>query len=289
MSLVLLALGQVVEPRVVECGRGGDAHLRAQLEHSVEQVQADLVDLGQNNAEILGSKNGEVGLVLGELGYAGPRTLRRGAHEPEDLLKLVLVCGAGEKRASRVHLGHDAACRPDVDACAIGPASQQDIGGTIPQGDNFVGEGVDRDTESTGETKISQLELTAVVDQKVLGLQITVKDAVVVAEGNTAKQLVHEGFDGGRVQGASITAGVHVSFEILVHELEDEHELVLGVDNIVEKDNVLVLQLLHKGDFTDGGGGGALFRIEVDFLESHELAGLAVAALEDLETSVSGG
>jgi hypothetical protein len=64
--------------------------------------------------------------------------------------------------------------------------------------------------------------------------------------------------------------------------LEDEHELVLGVDNIVEGDNVLVLELLHERDFADGGGGRALFRVEVDFFEGDEFAGLPISTFKDL-------
>lgn len=108
------------------------------------------------------------------------------------------------------------------------------------------------------------------------------QDAVVVAEGNAAHQLVHEGLDGGGVEGAAVAARVHVALQVLVHELKDEHQLVLGVDDVVQQDNVLVAQLLHKGDFADGRRGRALLRVEVDLLEGDELAGLAVAALEDL-------
>jgi len=109
-----------------------------------------------------------------------------------------------------------------------------------------------------------------------------VQDAVVVAKGYSAQQLVHERLDGGGIQGATVATGIHVPLEVLVHELKDEHELVLGVDDIVEQDNVLVLQLLHEGYLADGGGGRALFRVEVDFLEGDIFARLAVAALEDL-------
>lgn len=41
-------------------------------------------------------------------------------------------------------------------------------------------------------------------------------------------------------------------------------------------------QLLHKGNFTDGGRGCALLRVEVNLLERDQLTRLAVAALEDL-------
>ena len=76
--------------------------------------------------------------------------------------------------------------------------------------------------------------------------------AVLVAEGDAAQELVHEGLDGEGVELATFAAGVHVFFEIAVHELEDEHEFVLSVDDIVERHNVFVLEFLHKGYLTNG-------------------------------------
>ena len=108
------------------------------------------------------------------------------------------------------------------------------------------------------------------------------EDSIVVAESDTAEQLVHEGLDGDGIEHATLAPGVHVFLQVLVHELEDQHELVLGVDDIVEADYVLVLKLLHKRNLTDGSAGGTLFGIEVDLLESNKLARLAVAAFEDL-------
>jgi hypothetical protein len=63
---------------------------------------------------------------------------------------------------------------------------------------------------------------------------------------------------------------------------KDEHKLVLGVDHVVQSDNVLVLQFLHERDFTNGGRRRAFFRVEVDFLESNEFASLTVPPLEYL-------
>jgi hypothetical protein len=54
------------------------------------------------------------------------------------------------------------------------------------------------------------------------------------------------------------------------------------VDDIVEGDYVLVLQLLHQGDFTDGGAGCPLFGIEVDFFEGYKFTRLPVASFENL-------
>lgn len=197
-------------------------------------------------------------------------------------MHLILVGCAGEEGSARVHLGHDASGGPNIDARVVGPAAKQNIGRTVPQGDDFVGKGINRDAKGTGKTEVGQLQLAAVVDEQVLGLEIAVEDAGLVAESNALEQLVHEGLDGGWVEGTAVTARVHVALEVLVHELKDEHELVLGVDDIVQQDNVLVAQLLHERNLADGRRGRALLRVEVDLLEGDEFARLAVAALEYL-------
>ena len=48
--------------------------------------------------------------------------------------------------------------------------------------------GADGDAEGAGKTKVSKLEHAAAVDQQVLGLEIPVKNAVGVAEGNTLQE-----------------------------------------------------------------------------------------------------
>ena len=98
---------------------------------------------------------------------------------------MVLVCGAGEEGPAGVHFCHYAPCRPDVDASIVGAGAEEYVGGTVPEGYDFVGEGVDGDAKGAGETKVGEFELTFVVDQEVLRFEVAVKDAVVVAEGDT--------------------------------------------------------------------------------------------------------
>jgi hypothetical protein len=50
-----------------------------------------------------------------------------------------------------------------------------------------------------------------------------------------------------------------------------------------------MLEFFHQRDLADGGGGSAFFGVEVDFLQGDELAGLAVAAFEDLFSRVRDG
>ena len=261
---------------------GTDAHLGPQLQHLAQQVQPQCIHLRQDRVQALRRKVVEVRLVLGKLADTGPGALRRRAHEAEDLLQLIVVGRAGEQRPAGVHLRHDAAGGPDVDAGIVGAGAEQDVRGAVPQRDDLVGEGIDGDAKRPRQPEIRKLELALGVDEQVLRLQVAVQDAVVVAEGDATQQLLHEGLDGDVVELAAVAAGVHVLFQVFVHVLEDEHEFVLGVDDVVEGNDVFVFEFFHQGDLADGGRGGAFFGVEVDFFEGDELAGLAVAAFEDL-------
>jgi len=212
---------------------GTDPQLGAELQHSLQQIDTAWIDLREDLTEILGSVHLEVLLVFGELRDSGPGALRGRAHDAEDAHQLVFVGSAGEERAAAVHLGHDATSGPDVDAGVVGAGTEEDVWGAVPQRHDFVGEGVDGDAEGAGETEVCQLELAFVVDEKVLRLQIAVQDPVGMAEVNALQELVHERFNGDRRQGSSLALCVHVLLQILVHIFENQHELVLGVDDIV--------------------------------------------------------
>ena len=56
------------------------------------------------------------------------------------------------------------------------------------------------------------------------------------------------------------------------------------MNDVVQQDDVLVLELLHKRDLADGRRRGALLRIEVDLLQRYQLARLAVTAFEHLHS-----
>jgi len=53
-------------------------------------------------------------------------------HLPEDFEDLVNLRVAWEERFPRAHLGEDAADRPHVDAGGVLPATQQNLGRSVP-------------------------------------------------------------------------------------------------------------------------------------------------------------
>ena len=97
------------------------------------------------------------------------------------------------------------------------------------------------------------------------------EDSVFVAEGCALQKLVHEAAHGCRVKSATFAMRIHVLLEIPVAVLEDENQLGLGVDNVIEPDNVDVLQLLHQRDLTDGGRRGSFLGVEMNLFEGNNL------------------
>jgi hypothetical protein len=71
-GVLVLPLRQVVKPGMLQGSGCRDAHFWAELEHAAEEVEADLVNLWEDEAQVLRCVDGKVALVLGQLGDAGP-------------------------------------------------------------------------------------------------------------------------------------------------------------------------------------------------------------------------
>lgn len=163
-----------------------------------------------------------------------------------------------------------------------------------------MGVGAQGYTKGTGQTKVGQLQVTLLVDQQVLRLEVAVQDAMGVAEADAMAELIHELLDdlgaqaqvcelvtGARGQSAASTAirhrqSLHVLLEVEIEEFADEIELVtVGVNNVKQADNVGVSHLLEQRDFADGGRGDALiFGFKSDLLEGNDA--IVVKAVECL-------
>jgi hypothetical protein len=143
-----------------------------------------------------------------------------------------------------------------------------------------VSVGADGDAESTGESEIGKLEVAIAVDEKVLRLQVTVKNTVRVAESDSTEHLVQERLHLHRGKASGGLVLVHVLLEVMLKELEHKMQFLLAVNNILQSDDVLVLKLLQQGNFANGCGWNTfIFGVKADFLESNHLLAYAVASL----------
>ena len=163
-----------------------------------------------------------------------------GHNSPEDLEDLVNLRVTREEGLSCAHLGKDATDGPHVDASRVLTSTQENLGGSVPQGDDLVGVCAQRNTKGAGKTEIGELEVALLVDEEVLGLEIAVQDAVGVAVLDAIAKLEHELADDliakaelhqmrrrALGQGLASTTiahrkSLHVLLEVEVEELEDE-------------------------------------------------------------------
>ena len=117
----------------------------------------------------------------------------------------------------------------------------------------LVGEGVNRNTECASKAEIAQLQLAFPVDEKVLRFEVSVQNPVLVTERSALEKLVHKTPNGDGIEGATLAVDIHVLLEVAFTVLKYEDELCLGVDDVVEADDIDMLELFHEGDLTDGG------------------------------------
>jgi hypothetical protein len=50
--------------------------------------------------------------------------------------------------------------------------AEEDFGGTVPEGNDLVGQRADGQGESAGKAKVSELERAGLVNKEVLGLEV---------------------------------------------------------------------------------------------------------------------
>lgn len=89
----------------------------------------------------------------------------------------MLLGGALHDGAARPHLGHDAPSAPQVDRGAVVPLAEQELGGTVPEGDNAVCVAVRlalADAEGAGQPKVGKLQNSVLRDEDVGRLHVAV-------------------------------------------------------------------------------------------------------------------
>ena len=168
--------------------------------HALQQIQAVLTqDLDAVCVDhfivLLPLPLGETALEIGERGHAGPVCFGRSAEDAEDLEDLVNFGVAWEQRLAGGHLSEDAANGPHVDTSGVLATTEQNLGRAVPESDDFVSVGAERDTKSASQTKIGQLQVALLVDEQVLWLEVAVQDAVGVAVARALEELESELLD----------------------------------------------------------------------------------------------
>jgi len=173
-----------------------------------------------------------------------PVAFAGGSQHLENLKDLVNLTVTREQGATLSHLSKNAASGPQINSQRVGFLAEQDLRASVPECNHLVGVGFDRQAKGTGQTEISQLDLSSTgVDQQVLGFQISVENAVLMAVDKRMENLEQEAL--GLVLGqGQVSSGAHVLLQVELTVLEDQPQFFTRVDNFVQLYDVRMLYSL---------------------------------------------
>lgn len=87
------------------------------------------------------------------------------------------------------HFSEDASCGPHINSKRVLLLPHQNFWRSVPESFDFVSESFNRDSESSGETKIGDLDISFLVNQDILWLEISMDDSSGVTEIQTVQNL----------------------------------------------------------------------------------------------------
>ena len=103
---------------------------------------------------------------------------------------------ADEKGSPLCHFSKYTTHWPYVNWCWVLLSPKENLWGSVPKCDDFMGVSFDWETESSCQTEICELNISFLIYQKVLRLKISVHNSVSVAVGGCLEDLVREFLDG---------------------------------------------------------------------------------------------
>lgn len=187
-----------------------------------------------------------------------------------------------EQWSSCGHLGKDATDTPDVDGTRVAWRAQKHLGRSVPKRDDFVRVNTNGNAESTRQTEIGELDHAVLVDEQILGLQVTVHGASLVTVEDALRDLMQVALDQLRFQQPVVRQGLHVLFQVHGEKLEYQIEFVLLHENVHERDDVGMLKFAEKRNLSNSRARYAfLVILQANLLERHKLIGDLVLALVD--------
>lgn len=112
---------------------------------------------------------------------------------PENMKQLLELRVTREQSLPSNHLSENATNGPHVDSSGVMSGTKKHLGSPIPESNNLVGIAFERNGEGASEAKIGDLENPLVlIKEKILRLQVAMKDTVAVAVGDAFAKLVQE-------------------------------------------------------------------------------------------------
>ena len=158
-----------------------------------QQIQRQRIHSGNKRVERFGGVHGRVAVPLGVCVQLGHRRQRGGPQLLEDDVTLVSFVLSREDGSAVVELysllstregtRKDAAATPHIDARVVIAIAQENVRRTVPQRNHLTRVSEDertdkntllhRNTRCTSQTKVSEFQLAVMVNQQILGLEVS--------------------------------------------------------------------------------------------------------------------
>jgi len=175
----------------------------------------------------------------------------RHAAEARDLVDLVQLALALQRRLAQQHLAKDATNRPHIDRCAVELGAKEQLGRAIPQRHDDRRVIAERVAVRPSETKVGNLQDALVVHQNVGRFEVAVDDPVLMEILHAEQQLLQDTLDLGSREGLShILQNIfEVVFNVLHH---DEHIIRLRSNHhLANANDVNVLTKHQQSNFAN--------------------------------------
>lgn len=128
-------------------------------------------------------------------------------------------------------LEKDASKWPNINSCAVDFGSEENLRCSVPESDNLVSEGLERQPKAPSQAEIGNLNYwLRRVNQQVAWLEISVHYSSLVAVQEALENLVHNVLD--ILQLHASAPLVHVLFHIHVKIFKHDVKLVLSMHNV---------------------------------------------------------
>jgi len=135
---------------------GRDASVWVQSHEAHQQVNFHFVQSRRMLAHLHAAELRESRFEVVQLECIRPVIFIRGSEHLEDFENLINLRIAHEKRSPLDHLCKDAARRPQINTQGVSLLAEEDLGAAVPECDDLVGVGFDRESEGASQAEVSQ-------------------------------------------------------------------------------------------------------------------------------------
>ena len=165
------------------------------------------------------------------------------ALEGDGLFRVHLGFFAFEDRPQGEQLREDAAHGPQVDGWGIVAGAEEEVGRTVPDGDDdfvAVEEGLERRAEEAGQAEITDADGAGRCDHDVGRFEVAVQHPIPVKVEESIQELKEDGFDHSCGDRMSCRLGVVVDDlqQVVLAVLEDHEDTFLFEDDLYKMDDV---------------------------------------------------